>query len=78
MNTDKKTFLERMTSLENRVAKLESQSETGLGYKCKLCGIQRPTNWFIYEIEKAGEWVTPCCAMCARENKSRGPYPQGN
>ncbi len=53
----------------------ERKHETGDGYVCKTCGIQRPRDWFVYEIEKEGQWLTPCCAMCARENNSRGPFP---
>lgn len=52
------------------------EHETGDGYTCVACGIQRPRNWFVYEIERDGKWVTPCCARCAREHKSRGPFPQ--
>lgn len=67
-------------SLEQRVADLEAfvASLTGVGYICKNCGMKRPNDWFIYEIEKDGDWFTPCCASCAREHKSRGPYKQSN
>jgi len=55
---------------------LESlKAETGDGYTCAICRIQRPKTWYVYEIDVAGEWKNPCCAICARENKSRGPFP---
>ncbi len=47
-----------------------------LGYTCQTCGASRPREWYIYEIERKGESVTPCCAICARKEKSRGPFPQ--
>ena len=46
------------------------------GYKCKICGVVRPANWMVYEIEFNGEWIRPCCETCARQKESRGPYPQ--
>jgi len=61
----------RLESIESRLMKLEGSS----GYTCAFCGNQKPPNWYVYEIEKEGKWVRPCCAICARENKSRGPYP---
>jgi hypothetical protein len=61
----------RIASLEARVKQLEG----GFGYTCAWCNIGQPKGHYIYEIEKDGQWVSPCCALCARENKSRGPFP---
>lgn len=46
------------------------------GYVCRLCGIARPKSWYIYEAKKGSEWLTPCCANCAREAHARGPFAQ--
>jgi hypothetical protein len=63
----------RIDELEARIARLENPK---VGYRCKMCGINRPANWFIYEVEKSTDnWVTPCCAECAHKYKSRGPFP---
>lgn len=63
----------QIEALESRILKLEG----GVGYecKCKCCGVLLPANWLTYEIDKDGKWIGPCCAICARENKSRGPLP---
>ena len=63
-------FVRRLDNLEMRVLMLEGKP----GYICQLCLQKRPPNWFVYEIERDGKWLRPCCAVCARENKSRGPY----
>jgi hypothetical protein len=54
----------------------ESRKAADIGYTCQTCEQPRPRSWYVYEIEWNGEWLTPCCAICAREGKSRGPFPQ--
>jgi hypothetical protein len=65
-----------MTTLEQRVEELERQIQLlqWIGYTCQICKIGRPKDWFIYEVEQNGEWVSPCCGICARKSNSRGPY----
>lgn len=46
------------------------------GYVCQACGIKRPGDWFVYEIENGDSWLSPCCSLCARAGNSRGPFPQ--
>ena len=52
--------------------------DTGDGYTCAACNTQRPRDWYIYEIDRDGATLSPCCALCAREEKSRGPFPSQN
>ncbi len=72
-----KSLLALIEAIELRVKTLEGVTVTPQlgGYNCNWCGVTRPSNWYVYEIEKDGEWITPCCAICARETKSRGPFP---
>jgi hypothetical protein len=66
-------MVRRFEELEARISRLENPVT---GYKCQICGITRPADWFIYEVEKSTDnWVTPCCAECARKYESRGPFP---
>ena len=76
LNDQSQPTLERMVrridELEVRISRLEKP----IGYHCQLCGIKRPANWFIYEVEKTVDnWAAPCCAECARKGRSRGPFP---
>jgi hypothetical protein len=54
----------------------ESRKAAVSGYTCRTCEEQRPRTWYVYEIERNGGWLTPCCAICARKGKSRGPFRQ--
>lgn len=54
------------------------EKETGDGYTCEICGIQRPKTWYVYEVERDGAWKKTCCAVCAREGKSNGPFRQND
>lgn len=47
------------------------------GYFCVKCQIQRPCDWYVYEINIDGKFIKPCCGVCAREKgvNSRGPFP---
>ncbi len=47
------------------------------GYICQECRTKRPPDWFWYTITKDdGEVKQPCCALCARQHKSQGPFKQ--
>lgn len=69
-------LLDICAELNKRVASLEAKIATKeSGYTCIVCGAIRPHDWFVYEIERDGQWFRPCCGQCAKQLKSRGPFP---
>lgn len=67
----------RSRAVEMEKALSELQMQHAPPWKCQVCQVLVPANWFTYRAraKKSDKWTEPACALCARQMFSEGPFP---